>query len=311
MLKLLQKVVKVFLRHPILWLPYICAYLLEDGLRWLQGLANREIFTWYLTGHSIWSGSDTPFSSASASVYAARMDRVLFCGADYIYGCIWAFELVVTAILVSIIFRAEPLAWRSVAAAARGYWKRILGYSAKLWVLSMALMALASVSAIFLAMPTANRPASIIFLYTKIQIVVGILCYGWIMAPMSIRLLRPADSPPVTAVEKRQGRWFVILAAIAAQALSLLLHPLLQAMSSHASKAAYTIAIDSIQIVLSFPILLATIAIVLIAIGGEPLADSSTPRIDLRKYLRTVMPLHYGQGERIADEMRDEPHTQE
>jgi len=219
--------------------------------------------------------------------------------------------LVVTGILVAMIFRSEPLAWRNVATAVRGYSKRVLGYSAKLWVLSMALMVLGILSATFLTMPTANRPASITLLYTEIQIVVGILCYGWIVPPMSIRLLRPADGQPVTAVEKRLGRWFIIVAALAAHALGMLLHPVLQAMSIHASKTAYIIVSDSIQPVLLFPNLWALIAIALIAIGAEPLVDNSTPRVDLGKYLRALMPLHYGQGDRSADETREEPHPQE
>ena len=58
---------------------------------------------------------------------------------------------------------------------------------------------------------------------------------------------------------------------------------------------------------LSFPTLLALIAIGLIAIGSEPLVDNSTPRVDVRKYLRALMPLHYGQADRSADEMGEEP----
>jgi len=289
MQKLLRKTVNVFLRYPILWLPYICAYLLQNCLGWLRSLARKEILAWGMTGYSVFGGPGIPFSNASGTVNAIRLNQVLECGVDYIYAWIWAMALVVTAILVAMIFRSEPLAWRNVAVAARGYLKRALGYSAKLWVLSMALMALASVSAIFLTMPTANRPASLTLLYTEIKIVVGIFCYGWIMAPLSIRLLRPVDAQPVTAVEKQLGRYSIICAAIAAHVLGALLHPALQALAQ-TSKIAQTLEVDLIHPVLSFPTLLALIAIGLIAIGSEPLVDNSTPRVDVRKYLRALMP---------------------
>jgi hypothetical protein len=95
MKKLLQKTVNTFLRHPILWLPYLCAYLLQDCLGWLRKLARKEIFVWCMTGirHSVLGGPDIPFSNANGTRNAVRLNSVLGCGIDFIHEWIWAMGL--------------------------------------------------------------------------------------------------------------------------------------------------------------------------------------------------------------------------
>ena len=295
---------KLFLKYPILWLPFICAHLADYGFNWLRGQAAWQIVKWFATWHSVLGASGIAASEAS-NARALRIVSILGSGLQYVEICIGAIALVMTAFLVAMILRRQRPDLKAATAELRNYPKRILGYSLKYWCLDLVLMLLVTGPAYRLTMSPSSSSRPLIFLHLhaqlvmKVPVVAGIIITVWIMTPIAIRLLRPLNAAPLTAVEKRLGRYFAMLAALAAYLFGALLFPLELILLKPLPGAAQRAAEDLLGFVLSFPNLLAMIAISLLAIGGDWQIGEVFPRFHFREFLRTLMPLHFGQGEGI------------
>jgi hypothetical protein len=248
-------------------------------------------------------GPGIPVSDPAALAKAERYIHILSWDINYVYQCVYAAVLIVTAVLVAAILRGEQPEMRVDVMALREYPKRISGYSLKLWLLSLIFMVLYGLPAILHAVST-GRWSNV---YTGVEYVVSLVCFGWFMAPLAIRLLRPLGSEPVSAAEKRLGRYSVIFAGIAVFALGRLLFLPLRQLSGIVLKrfgvtsaAGQVIIDDVLGPVLAFPNLMASIAIALIAAGGDWKVDTTIPSlIAIQKLLRRLMPLHSQPGNEL------------
>lgn len=295
--KLWRKTARIFLEHPVLWLPFLCAHLLTYGLHRLQRFVDSRIIERYETWRSVLGGRVFGNSNPAAHAQAAHIVSILGSSAQYLYMCIGATALVVTAFLVAMIIRDERPGLKPAMTELRNYPKRILGYSFKYWFLGLVLTSLIVIPMVHFVIPLQGRHPAIVTLLTRVQVLITMALSAWIMTPIAIRLLRPPDSAPLTAVERRLGRYFAILAAIAVYALDALLIPLaLKLLQPHSSGAQH-VSMDLLGSVLSFPDLLASIALALLAAGGDWYADETPPLVNLRGLFRTLMPLHFHQGD--------------
>lgn len=277
-----RKTAKLFLNYPILWLPYVCAHLLNGSLEWLRNAADMRIIQTY--------SSTAPGEMAWLPVLGWSI--------RYVTLCLDTVAVVATAALVAMIVRSERPRLRAALAGLRSYPKRILVYSFKLYLLVGLLATIMSFPVLhgsgWLTYSTVatgwNRAA--IFALVLGQGLVSIVLSAWIMAPITIRLLRAPGAEPPSVDEKKLGRYFVILIGCGTFALSAALFPVLFKLVA-LRPFPDNLRASLISLVLSFPYLLGNIAVALIATRGD-WNPNETP-IDRwwRQIVRTLMPLHF------------------
>jgi hypothetical protein len=281
-----RKTAKLFLSYPVLWLPYVCAQLLNDSLYLLQSAADMRVI-------------QTHFATAPAMIaWLPAMDW----GLRYLTLCIDTVALVVTAMLVTMIVRGKQPRLRAAFEELRSYPKRILGYSFKLYLLSVAFAIFVSRPALHLlnwvthstVATSWSRVANVALVQG--QGLVSLVLFAWIITPITIRLMRVPGAEPPSTDEKKFGRYFVILIGSSTFVLSNVLFPILlklAALRSFPEQVYFSL----VHLVLSFPYLMGNIAVALIAISADwnP-GESSTDRMR-RGIVRKLMPLHFGERE--------------
>lgn len=292
MKELWRKTTKLFLNYPVLWLPYVCARLLNDLLDSLWHAV--PIFRWLTTTthRSVLGGAPVQVHSAAASS-RLWLFSVIELSLRYPNLCLDTVAIVVTAALVAMIVRGEQPRLRAALAELRAYPKRILGYSFKLYLLELVFATFVSYPALRL-MNRMGRVANYALL--EGQFLVGLVLIAWIITPITIRLLRVPGAEPPSADEKRRGRYFIILTGIGAFALSAALFPPLFKLVALRPSPEYVYA-SLVSLVLSFPVLLGDIAVALIAAGGEWKAGETAVQRKWRHLVRVLMPLHLGERE--------------
>ena len=303
MKELWRKTAKLFLKYPILWLPYVCARLLNASLDLLRHFAQNKIFRWTFTWRSAMGGASLLTDSAAAHTKMMWLSGVMEWGLRYPMLCLHPAALVVTAALVTMIVRGEQPHLRAALAELRNDPKRILGYSFKLYLLDLVFFAFVSLPAIRLeqrlndSITTRGWNQAANFTLTQGQLLVSFILFAWIMTPVTIRLLRGPGAEPPSTDEKKLGRYFVILTGVGALALGAALFPLL---SKLVTLHFYFLkgSIDSlVSLVLSFPFLLGDIAVALIAVGGDWNVGEVSLPWKWRELARVLMPLHFDKRE--------------
>lgn len=299
-----RKTAKLFLKYPILWLPYVCAHLLNDALEMLRRSAVNRIFRWMTTWHSVLGGASVRSYGSAAHAKLAWTIGVTGWSLRYVTLCISAVALVITAALVSMIVRGEQPRLRGALAELRSYPKRILGYSFKLFFLDLAFSTFVSLPALRLshwltysaATTRWTRAANLAL--TQGHGIVSVILFAWIITPITIRLLRVPGAEPPTANEKKLGRYFVILTGIGGFALGAVLAPLLFRLVTLRPfpEQVYDSLVSLLWI---FPYLLGDIGVALIAAGGEWQVGTTGSRFDVHKLRRVAMPLHSGRGDEL------------
>jgi hypothetical protein len=303
MRKLWGKTAKLFLRYPILWLPYVCAGLLNRSFDLLRRPAGTQLLYALSMQASVLGG---------ASLH--NHGELLHARAFWISGVMeWAFRflaifldsaaLVATAVLVTMIARGEQPGFRVVLAKLWKYPNRILGYSFKLYFLVM-------LFAIFVSLPalrllhwisdlntTTGWSRAANFALTHGQSLVSLILFAWIITPVKIRLLRVPGAEPPSSGEKKLGRYFVILTGFGAFALSATLFPLLFKLLALPPFPEQVYAL-LVSLVLSFPfIVLGVIGVALIADGGDWNLGEPSGDLKWRQFAHVLMPLHFDERE--------------
>lgn len=302
MRQLWSKTAKLFLNYPILWLPYVCAQLLNASLNWLRRAA---VFHWLAmtTRRSVPGGISVPIYGSTASAKFAWVSGVTSWSLRYLTLCIEVVALVVTAALVTMIVRGEQPRLKAALAELRNYPKRILGYSLKLYLL-------VAIFAIFVSLPALrllhwvtystattgwwSQVAN--FALMRGQAFVSLVLFAWIITPVTIRLLRLPGAEPPSADEKKLGRYFVILTGIGALVLGpVFLTPLVKLVPLRAFPEQVYASLASI--VLSFPFLLGDIGVALIATCGDLNLGEPFVYRKWRQLIRVLAPLHFNKRE--------------
>ena len=307
MKELWSKTAKLFLNYPILWLPYICAHLLNTSLEWLRHAAVAGITPWLTvtTRRSVLSGLPSQIYSDTASTKIVWISGTLRWSFRYLALCTEITALVVIAALVAMIVRGEQPRFITALKELRDYPKRILGYSFKLYFLVLAFATFVSFPALRLlhwvtysSAITARWSRVADFALTQGQGLVSIILFAWIMTPIEIRLLRAPGAEPSSAEEKKLGRYFVVLTGFGAWTLKTTFMPLLLKLIA-LPQFSEQVYVWLISIVLSFPYLMGEIGVALIATGTEFNLGEIFVYRKWRELARVLMPLHVDEREKV------------
>jgi len=289
---LIRKTLKLFASYPVLWLPFVCAELVGIGLDSLQRLTLKPLLTWFATRHTVFGGEDQVYDQA-AQHKAIMASMPLEWGTRYLTFCLSAIALLLTAALVSMILRGQkPDLATAVAEALRAYPRRIAAYALKFWVLSTLLYALVGQPTSFLFKSLPNVTFAVWNVIWGSETLLILLCSAWIMAPISLALLRPADAVPASPLQRQQARFFSIGITVATFLLSRLLDPPILKLIGNIPYRRGIFSVTSLPIQLPNVFLL--IALALIASESEeamPDLPPLGPRI--KRALEPLMPLHF------------------
>jgi hypothetical protein len=295
---LFRKTLNLFVTYPVLWLPFVVTELLSIGLSSLHNLARKPLFDWFATRHTAYGGEIHVYDQVAQHKTMMALFPLDW-GTHYLVAYLTAGSLVLTAALVAMVLHGEKPDLAPAVADLRRYPRRIAFYALKYWALSLLLYAL-------IVLPTSSLYQSLPNLtLTNWNVIWGsgalltMLLSAWIMAPISLALLRPADAAPVSSGQKGLARYFSIAVTVAVFLLARLLDPLILKLIG---KNTYGHAIFSLtSLPIHLPSVLLLIAIALIA-SEEPQPDFPPLGPRIRKILEPFMPLHFGPGADGPDE---------
>jgi hypothetical protein len=306
MQKLWQRTLALLRNHPILWAPYLCAACLTSALTTFRRLEDKRIVHWLATrttsSHSILSPGlvDSHFDEATFFRSAQRIHYILQWAFDYVYDLMYALAIVLTALLVNMILSEQGADLRAAFSVLRTYPKRILVYASKYWMLSLVLTLIVTIPATKLYEALlAPRYAVFNELFIGVDILWALVT-AWVMAPITIALLRPAGAVAPDAAEKRQARYIYFFIQTAAFLLIHFIHPLMYKLPLKSSVQG--VVMDSAGIVFNLPFVPLYVAFALIA---QPyLLNSQAERPSailafLSRHRKSLMPLHFGQGKEL------------
>ena len=297
---LLRRTIALVGRHPVLWVPYLCAACVTAGLTILRRYGDKAILRWLPTRtsvtHSILSPSltDNHVDEAAFIRAAERIHYVLRWAVHDVDDCIYALAIVLTALLLKMILSEQRTGFRASISTLGTYPRRVLVYASKLWILSVVLTVFVTIPATKLSdlMPT-PRHAAIDTLFIGVD-VLWAFCFAWVIAPVAITLLRPVGAAAVTIEEKRRARYLYFLIQLVAFMLGHFIDPLLYKVPLESS--VQRVVADLAGIVFNFPFVLLYVAFALIAQPDLLASQDERPSSSLT-FLKTLMPLHFGRGE--------------
>lgn len=297
MLKLWRKTIELIRTDPILWVPYLCADLVTSCLTWLRRISSNAIFHWVTTKHlhSVLGGDavTTDFDHA-AMKKAILLSGPLEWATRYANACLYVAALILTASLVAMILRGEKPDLAVALPALRNNPSRIFRFTLIFCALILVLTALIAFPSSYLL--NARYHAS--QLLYSVTIICGelliLICSAWVMAPLAVALIRPADAIAVSAELKKLARTFAMIAGtctIVLEQLSILLI-IRHVRLSHLGFAVF----DPLNsLIVNSPFVLLFIALALIA-AEDPLDIPSDGVLKTRRLFEALMPLHFGQG---------------
>jgi hypothetical protein len=303
MKKLCREATNLFLEYPILWLPTICAGLLNASLELLRRAVTTQVFYWLSTRPSLLGGAPPHVYGEVASTRTFVISGLMEWSLRYVTICFDTVALVLTAALVTMIVRGEQPRFRAALAELWNYPRRILGYSLALYCLVVIFDVFVSLPALRLlhwvtdlnAMTGWIRAAD--FTLTRGQSLVSLILFAWIITPVTIRLLRAPDAEPPSFDEKRLGRYLVILTGAAALTLYAALSPLLFKLVTLRPFPEQVYAL-LFSLALSFPFtVLRAISVALVAAGGNWNLGEPSPHRNWRQLAHVFMPLHFDNRE--------------
>lgn len=261
---LVRKSAELLRKHPILWLPYICANLCASGLSRLRSMGMKEIFYWLAVKrwHPAPAGTSTSSIFDAAVRNVERLNSVLVWGLTYVEFSIDSTAMVLTALLVGLALCNErPALWAALK-GLRGYPARILLYALKFWFLYLALdVVLLEAGSLFRPLAYLNDPGGSP-LTTGVDSAAAIF-FAWLMAPIAIRLLRRAGAPAPSKAQKRLGRYCFMLTVAVSLILGRVLDPIFLKYIAGSIAPAVSLALASL--LAQFPFVLLYIALALLA----------------------------------------------
>jgi hypothetical protein len=286
---LFRKTLKLFAAYPILWLPFVCAELLGMGLNSLRHLTLRPLLDWFATRQSV-LGGESQHLDRLAEGKTRAVEFLLLQGTNYLTSFLTAVALVLTASLVFMVLRGQKPSIATALSALRDYQRRIAVYALKNWALGLLFLALIGFPVSSLVSAYTSASPTVWNIVAGCEVLLTLPCVAWIMAPIALALLRPADSEPVSPLQKRQARYFWIAVGVVGFALSWVLHPLLNLPTTHLPGQPVLSYLRALLV--ASPNVLLYIALALIA-ADEPLPDLPPLGPRIRKTLEPLMPLHF------------------
>jgi hypothetical protein len=293
---LIRKTVNLFVSYPILWLPFIIAELLDDGLNSLRSLTTKPLIYWFATRHTAF-GSEFRDFDKTAENKVLMVSHLLVQGTHYLSALLTATALVLTGALVALVLRGQKPDLATAVSVLRAYPRRIAVYAAKNWALGMLLFALVGFPVSSLLQAYANPTPTVWNIVGKSEALLTLPCYAWIMAPISLAFLRPAGSAAVSPRQRQQARYFSILVGVAGILLSWLLMPLLIKLTAHLPWQPVLFSLGSLLVRPTSVLLYIGLALIAFE-ESMPDLPPLGPRI--KKILEPLMPLHFRSGQEAA-----------
>jgi len=296
MLKLWRKTIEFIRKHPILWVPYLCADVAASCITWLRQLAAKVIFHWVAVAHmrSVLGGEITTTNLDHAARKAMLLSAPLSWVTSYVNACLYVAALILTAALIAMILRGEKPELAAALPTLRTDSKTLLIYALIFCAVSLVLGALIVLPIGYLLSVRIRADQWLFSVAVLGEQLLSLICSAWIMAPLAISLIRPANAAAVSAERKKLGREFAMLAGattIILEQLSALLI-IRHLRFSHVGLALF----DPLNsLVVNSPFILLFIALALIA-AEDPLELRSDGAPRTPRFLESLMPLHFGQG---------------
>lgn len=288
---LLRKSASILRQHPILWVPYIVAELIDSCLNRLRYFVDRRFVIWvaHRPISSVLGGNLAPHGINAATMQnLSHLTAVVASAAHYVSLCIFTTAMVFTAILAGIILRDQQPAFANATAKLRTYPKGILIYALKAWLLSTVLWAFCLIVLPLLALHPGSRTFSAVS--AGLSLLTG-LCFVWVMAPVAINLLRPPGSPALAMQDRRIGRYIYMLTFAVIWVVEHSLDPAISELLRKLPAAHYAVDYFLFPLI-DLVIVFAYLAFALIA---DPDLQGRVTDIGFGapEWLRTLMPLHF------------------
>lgn len=295
MQKLFRRAAELLSKYPILWLPYIAADLLTICLWRLRGLAEKGIFHWFTTGHSVLGGDIALPRHDSATLARASIAYAPIGIATIIaVVCLFVAALSATAVMVDSIEREQRPEAREILADIAAHWRRILLFALR-FLITFGVFAAGTMVPSYYLLYLAHRQD----LLTSFWLVAGLMlvvvgCTAWLIMPATMRLLRGEAAVKVLAQTRNRGTILAILAVEAGVMLGFFV-PKLEASILLTSRWEITALSVFNSVIANAPDALLFVALALLASEFSKESESKNGSI-IRDLLPILMPLHFGKS---------------
>jgi hypothetical protein len=201
---------------PILWLPCVFADLLAVWLWRLRGMAEKAIFHWFLTSHSVLGGETvTPIPDRAMLAKASMAYAPVGFATIFAVVCLFVAALMVIARMVEAISSGQSPNFRASLTKVIRRWRRILLISVKFLVACGVFSVAAAFLAYSLLGALHHREVVTSAIFLNLGTLLLACCLALLLTPSAIRLLQ-ADKR--AQVPSESGRRAMVFAAVATEA---------------------------------------------------------------------------------------------
>jgi hypothetical protein len=296
MQKLCSRIANLLMKHPILWLPYIAADLLAICLWQLRGLAEKYIFHWFTTGHSVLGGDIAlPRHDHAALIRASILYFPIAIATVVVIVCLFVASLLVTVDMVDSIENGQRPDGRAIFISLAAHWQKIILFTLR-FLITFLLFTAGTVALsyyLFFRMHLQDFHTPFWFDAGMMPVVVG--CTVWLAMPAAMRLLRGEAAVIVPAQTRNQGTILAILVTEAGLALGFFLQKLETSMMLN-SRSEITLYSAFDTMIANAPDVLLFVALALLMTGISQEDDSETGS-KIHALLPLLMPLHFNKSE--------------
>jgi hypothetical protein len=271
--ELLGKSFEMFRRHPVLWVPCTIAGILMLALGGLEKVEIHWVLNFFATNHSA-LGAAVPYSDpAHVADGAVIVTYSLGYLKQFLEICLFVVALAVTSNLVRSFVEGQSPDMAAALKDVKPQGWEVLLFAIK-YMLILAVIVGFPIAGAWLS-PTSNYfqklHSSLVIFHAYSLFGEG--CLAWVLVPAAIRLLRPPDSPDISA----HGRKLGVLAAVTTSAASFVLQYVVGRAESPAIVAhqweRWAIAVMNMT-VMTVPQAFLFIAVALLALQGSEEARS-------------------------------------
>jgi hypothetical protein len=293
MQKLCARVAELLRKNPILWLPYIAADLLASCLWRLRGLAEKSIFHWFTTGHSV-LGGDVALPSNDSLARASVAYAPIGIATIIAVGCLFVIAFVATAGMVDSFEREQRPDTRDILSKLAAQWRRIVLFALRFLITVGAIFGATTALSYYLLFLAQRQHLLTSFWLIAGLLLIGVGCTGWLIMPAAIRLLRGA-TVLVSTQARCRGTILAVAAAGAGAALGFLV-PKLEASMLPNAHWELTVLSAFNSVIANSPDALLFTALAFLPAECSREDDGEEGSKGL-KLLRLLMPLHFGKDE--------------
>ena len=218
-----QRALELFRIHLCLWIPCVCAGLLNLILGWLEKAAVFRTARRLMTVHSALGGEFVSPDQGEYIHIASRISMVLGPFRWWLDTCFLVVALVVTAKLVGMILDGNSPQLVRALKDTLLEWRGILQFSFKCF------LAFGAIGAVMLLLTTSATVSLrlLAFLASKaVNYPIALVlegCAAWLLMPSAMRLLQVSDDVEVTTQTRKVGTAYVVLTSGAGIVLGILI----------------------------------------------------------------------------------------